>query len=70
MGIVKTSLPRRGDFSLCKKYLPFFVTPNEVRGARLSLGRTKRMLGMTKRMLWHGKKGRGGSGRQGKRRSA
>ena len=42
MGIVKTSLPRRGDFSLCKKYLPFFVTPNEVRGARLSLGMTKK----------------------------
>jgi hypothetical protein len=41
----------------------FFVTPSEVRGARLSLGRTKRM-------LWYGKKGRGGSGRQGKRRSA
>ena len=41
MGIVKTSLPRRGDFSLCKKYLPFFVTPNEARGASLSLGRTK-----------------------------
>jgi len=42
MGIVKNLFTKEGDFSLCKKYLPFFVTPNEVRGARLSLGMTKK----------------------------